>query len=679
MADAKISALPSATVPLAGTEVLPIVQSSTTDKVTAADLLRQNGQTVTTSNPVLSLAQTWNAGGVTFTGLKFNATNTASAAGSLLLDLQTDGVTRFAVGHAAAAPYILTAAQAGTERFRVASQPSGASVEIYSGGTNSFLGFGTPGSTDTNLFRDAANTLALRNSTNAQTFRVYNTYTDASNYERLAVEWTGNTAYIRTQNTGTGASRSIILSASTAFYFGGGASYQWLVSSSGHLLANTDNTYDIGASGANRPRTGYFGTSLNVGPFPTGLIQVPGVGAYGMSWAFIGGDGVTDAAAKRIRIGATHYTNAEEPFTLIDAIAGSTTSVLNIGGGTGTGNAATEVSVWTAANNTTTSGTQRWAWNSSGHFAPIASATYNIGDTSARVLNVYAANLDVSRSFDGVVGMVAVNGSAGTSARAGIQLTNDGGSSAFVALHGSGTAAGIGFANTLALQAPYSNGIILSAIHASGVISFATGGTSSGNTRWKIDASGHLLGNADNTYDIGASGANRPRNLFVANTVTAGIGYITANNAYFAWTGRSVMRSYGDGTIALTNAAETDFTRLQFGGTTSSFPAIKRSGAAFDFRLADDSGYCSIAAGSLGLSNAMSIYGASAIPAGGSTGAGYKLSSTANFGVFFGSGAPTLSAAKGSLYLRSDGSGATDRFYINTDGGTTWTAGTTVL
>ncbi len=74
----------------------------------------------------------------------------------------------------------------------------------------------------------------------------------------------------------------------------------------------------------------------------------------------------------------------------------------------------------------------------------------------------------------------------------------------------------------------------------------------------------------------------------------------------------------------------------------------------------------------------LSIRTALAIPAGGTTGAGYRFSSTANFGVFFGSGAPTLTAAKGSLYLRSDGSGTTDRAYINTDGSTTWTALTTV-
>jgi len=38
MADSKISALPAATVPLAGTEVLPIVQSSTTRQVSVANL-----------------------------------------------------------------------------------------------------------------------------------------------------------------------------------------------------------------------------------------------------------------------------------------------------------------------------------------------------------------------------------------------------------------------------------------------------------------------------------------------------------------------------------------------------------------------------------------------------------------------------------------------------------------
>jgi hypothetical protein len=70
---------------------------------------------------------------------------------------------------------------------------------------------------------------------------------------------------------------------------------------------------------------------------------------------------------------------------------------------------------------------------------------------------------------------------------------------------------------------------------------------------------------------------------------------------------------------------------------------------------------------------AATILSGTAIPAGGTTGAGYKMSSTANLGIFFGSGAPTLTAAQGSLYLRTDGSATSDRMYINTDGTTTWT------
>jgi hypothetical protein len=42
-----------------------------------------------------------------------------------------------------------------------------------------------------------------------------------------------------------------------------------------------------------------------------------------------------------------------------------------------------------------------------------------------------------------------------------------------------------------------------------------------------------------------------------------------------------------------------------------------------------------------------------------------------------GSGAPTQTAAKGSIYIRTDGSSTSTRAYINTDGSTTWTNFTT--
>ena len=74
------------------------------------------------------------------------------------------------------------------------------------------------------------------------------------------------------------------------------------------------------------------------------------------------------------------------------------------------------------------------------------------------------------------------------------------------------------------------------------------------------------------------------------------------------------------------------------------------------------------------MGDSLVLESATAIPAGGATGAGLRMSSTANNGLFFGSGVPTLSAAQGSLYIRSDGSTSSNRAYVNTNGSTTWTA-----
>lgn len=57
--------------------------------------------------------------------------------------------------------------------------------------------------------------------------------------------------------------------------------------------------------------------------------------------------------------------------------------------------------------------------------------------------------------------------------------------------------------------------------------------------------------------------------------------------------------------------------------------------------------------------------------------AAFLMSSTAGLGIYVGSGAPTVSAAQGSLYIRTDGSSGTTRLYVNTNGSTGWTNVTT--
>jgi hypothetical protein len=61
------------------------------------------------------------------------------------------------------------------------------------------------GTTDLFLFRDAANTLAQRNGTNAQTFRCYGTFTDASNYVRAALSSSSTAVTLAAETAGTGA------------------------------------------------------------------------------------------------------------------------------------------------------------------------------------------------------------------------------------------------------------------------------------------------------------------------------------------------------------------------------------------------------------------------------------------------------------------------------------------
>lgn len=53
--------------------------------------------TITTSNPALNITQTWNSGATTFTGIVVNITNSASAAASLLEDIQVGGITKHSV------------------------------------------------------------------------------------------------------------------------------------------------------------------------------------------------------------------------------------------------------------------------------------------------------------------------------------------------------------------------------------------------------------------------------------------------------------------------------------------------------------------------------------------------------------------------------------------------------
>ncbi len=64
-----------------------------------------------------------------------------------------------------------------------------------------------------------------------------------------------------------------------------------------------------------------------------------------------------------------------------------------------------------------------------------------------------------------------------------------------------------------------------------------------------------------------------------------------ASTAAIVFGARGSISASADGVFVLKDTAGTSFSRLALGGTTSSFPAIKRNSASVDIRTADDSAY----------------------------------------------------------------------------------------
>jgi hypothetical protein len=170
---------------------------------------------MTTQN-LYALTDLWNSGGTTFTGIGLSVTDTASASGSLLMDLQVGGSTKFNVskdGRTFSNSWIdaNVGVVFGSSVDVVISSASSYGVTLSDIAPVAWTSGNAVATQDLFLRRDAANTLAQRNGVNAQAFRVYNTYTDASNYERGKIAWDTNVLKIGTEKAGTGTARALEL------------------------------------------------------------------------------------------------------------------------------------------------------------------------------------------------------------------------------------------------------------------------------------------------------------------------------------------------------------------------------------------------------------------------------------------------------------------------------------
>lgn len=211
------------------------------------------------------------------TGLLINMTDTLSPGTSLLADFQRGGTSYFSFdpindqfdmrsggylknNNAARLDFGVNS----TTQFRM---NNGGLFEMSSAGGLVWTSGGIGAAKDLYLYRDAANVLAQRNSTNAQTQKWANTWTDGSNYEYGFAKWNSNVFEIGTENAGTGSARAVrIVSAGpggVGTYFSVAGTDTLVVSNAGIQMASGDvidfanttiggvNNFRIGSVSAN--------------------------------------------------------------------------------------------------------------------------------------------------------------------------------------------------------------------------------------------------------------------------------------------------------------------------------------------------------------------------------------------------------------------------------------------
>jgi hypothetical protein len=202
-----------------------------------------------TTIPLSALTATWNAAGTTFTGIGLSVTDTASASGSLLLDLRVGGSSRFSVRKDGAVNTVSFITCTGDLTSEGGSVYGASAVQVGIGGSLQF----SDGAAYTGILRmDAADTLAQRRGTNAQAFRIYNTFTDPSNFERGVVGWASNVFVISAEALGTGTQRVVEIRRGSDVHFRAGNGETFVGAGSAPLI--TLGT----ASASTSARIGFF-------------------------------------------------------------------------------------------------------------------------------------------------------------------------------------------------------------------------------------------------------------------------------------------------------------------------------------------------------------------------------------------------------------------------------------
>jgi len=148
-----------------------------------------------------------------------------------------------------------------------------------------------------------------------------------------------------------------------------------------------------------------------------------------------------------------------------------------------------------------TAGTQRWRFTSTGHLVAFVDNTYDIGASGATRPRDLFLGRDLAVSGN-IIGSGQVTGTTDTAGNFGVNIRARASDNIFSVLQFSNNAGTTRYAAILAVNTPE--------------LRFTVG---TGNDQWRMNSSGHFIATTDNTVDIGASGATRPRTVYVGTEV----------------------------------------------------------------------------------------------------------------------------------------------------------------
>lgn len=413
------------------------------------------------------------------------------------------------------------------------------------------VGSGNPhstGATGLALLAEANQILAQRNGTNAQTFRIYGTYTDASNYRRLYISSTTAGAFtLGIEGAGTGASGNTLTVASALTVNG-------LITSSGGISAtqvistNTNGfSTPIGGNGYRFVSAGYFTASSD------GVFKFSDNADTSFNRLQFGG--TTSAFPSLQRTGATLRARLADDSGFADFLAGAITSTGLINGAT-------------------------YAWNSL-TYQDVSSTPGIRADANGLYFRLFGS--DYVRVAYGVMNLVRV----GNGNTAGIASCS--------------SAANVGAPDCQLLTTAAHTWEIYGSTNAQTLRVYQSRTDASNYHRWKVDYSGSTCLFGTERAGTGATGNMEIwLNGGAALTFNSGGKIFVGNRdiTFGSWNGGecSIRQSTAfNSRLDLVDAnshstyVNLALNTLFFGGTTSSFARIDRNSTTLRANLADGS------------------------------------------------------------------------------------------